>query len=441
VLIFLINFAIDQLNFFKMHKKFILFFILLPFSFSIAFAGANRTTVRGRYTSSEIQGKPKIFIEGVRLDMDYLRRNMRFVDFVNDPAVSDIHIIINSQTSGSGGRVYSIRFISRTFENFSEYTITATTASSDTEEESRKKITDALILGVMPFINESGESGKLSIRYQSDGDEETKNVETVDPWNHWTFRGDFNGGINAEERRKNYDYSINLRADQVTEKWKLRNSAFVSVRTTKIKNDDKLYTSERVSNNFSSSVIRSLTERWSTGTFINYSRNNYTNFQYSVSAKPAIEYNIFPWDISDRKVFTMAYYIGPIWSKYYEETLYGKFDEFLWQQTIRLDLQLVETWGEINAELRASNYLHDFSKNNISLDTRLSIRIVRGISVNFRFNIEKIQDQIYLPKGEASLEDVLLNNVQLPSSFEIGADVGLRIQFGSIYNNIVNNRL
>jgi hypothetical protein len=404
-------------------------------------ARGNTTNVRGRYYTDQVEGKPKLFIEGVRLDMDYLRRNMKFVDFVNDPAVSDIHVIINSQMSGSGGRVYYIRFISRSYENFSEYTITSSTASSDTEEETRKKITDALILGVMPFINESDESENLTIRYQSDEGSEARTTVTKDPWNHWTFRGDFNGGINAEESRKNYDYSINLRADQVTENWKIRNRAFVSVRTTKIEKNEDVYKSERVSNNYSSSIVKSLSPRWSFGTFMNFSRNNYTNFKYSVSAKPAIEYNIFPWDISDRKVFTMAYYIGPLWSKYYEETLYGKFDEFLWQQTIRLDLQLVETWGEIDAGLSASNYLHDFTKNNISFDTRLSVRIVRGISVSFRFNVERIHDQIYLPKGEASLEDVLLNNVQLPSSFEVGADIGLRIQFGSIYNNIVNNRL
>ena len=160
-----------------------------------------------------------------------------------------------------------------------------------------------------------------------------------------------------------------------------------------------------------------------------------------MSAKPAIEYNIFPWDISDRKVFTFAYYVGPSWAKYYEESIFGKYSEFLWQQTARLNLQLVETWGEINSELSASNYLHDFTKNKISFDTSLSIRIVRGFSVNFRFNVEKIQDQIYLPKGEVSLDDILLNNVQLPSSFQIGANVGLRVQFGSIFNNIVNNRL
>ena len=57
------------------------------------------------------------------------------------------------------------------------------------------------------------------------------------------------------------------------------------------------------------------------------------------------------------------------------------------------------------------------------------------------FRVENVHDQIYLAKGEVSLEDVLLNKVQLPSTFEIGANIGLRVQFGSIYNNIVNNRL
>ncbi|MBN1986774.1 MAG: hypothetical protein JW761_10750, partial [Prolixibacteraceae bacterium] len=175
--------------------------------------------------------------------------------------------------------------------------------------------------------------------------------------------------------------------------------------------------------------------------FLGYSNSNYSNLLYSISAKPAIEYNIFPWDISDRKVFTIAYYIGPEWKKYYEETIYGKFREGLWEQTLRLDLQIVQTWGEIRAGLDASNFLHDFSKNRITFDSDLSVRIVRGFSVNFDFRVENIHDQIYLAKGDVSLEDILLNKVQLPSTFEVRAGVGVRIQFGSMYNNIVNNRL
>jgi hypothetical protein len=188
-------------------------------------------------------------------------------------------------------------------------------------------------------------------------------------------------------------------------------------------------------------IVNSLSPRWSAGAFASYYNSNYSNTVYSISVKPAIEFNIFPWDVSDRKVFTLAYYVGPEWKKYYEETIYGKFDEDLWEQTFRLDLQLVKTWGEIEAGLNATNYLHDFSKNRITFDTELSVRIIRGFSVNFDFRAENIHDQIYLPKSEASLEDILLNRVQLPSSFELYTGVGVRIQFGSIYNNIVNNRL
>lgn len=396
-----------------------------------------KTSARLSYDKKE--GKPKIFIEGIRLDMDFLRRNMRFADFVNDPAVCDVHIIITNRMSGSGGQVYSLMYNNRTFENLSNFTLTCTTASSDTQEEIRKTLTDALTRGLMPFVNQTEESDKISVRYM--GKEETQKTITEDPWNNWTFRGDFNGDMNMEESRKDLNYFINLRADKVTEDWKIRNFGRMSVRSREYSNSDETYRSENISNYISSSVVKSLSPRWSAGAFFGYSNSNYTNIVYSISVKPAVEYNIFPWDVSDRKVFTLAYYIGPEWKKYYEETIYGKMKEGLWEQTFRLDLQLVKTWGEIEAGLNASNYMHDWSKNRITFDTGLSIRIVRGFSVNFDVRAENIHDQIYLPQSEASLEDILLNRVQLPSSFELYTGIGVRVQFGSIYNNIVNNRL
>lgn len=417
-------------------------FILLFLATATVFAGGGNDSdikLKGRLSYDKKEGKPKVFVEGIRLDMDFMRRNMRFVDFVNDPAVSDVHIIIARQTSGSGGHVYSLMYNNKTFESLSDFTLTCTTASSDTQEEIRKTITDAISMGLMPFVNQTQASEKIMLRYQ--GVEEF--VETVvnDPWNNWTFRGDFNGNINLEESRKDFNYYINLRADKVTEDWRYRNSGRMSVRTREYVSDGESYRSENISNNISSSVVNSLSSRWSVGAFGSYYNNNYSNLVYSVSFKPAIEYNIFPWDISDRKVFTLAYYIGPEWKKYYEETIYGKLKEGLWEQTIQLDLQLVKTWGEIEASLNASNYMNDFSKNRIVFDSELSVRIFRGLSVNLDFRAENIHDQIYLPKGEASLEDVLLNRVKLPSTFELYTGIGVRVQFGSIYNNIVNNRL
>ena len=428
-----------------MSSRFILFFLSIFLFLSInSRAGEEKgdlkTKSKGTPTYQKRDDKLRVFVEGIWLDMDYLRRRMRYVDFVMEPAVADVHIIINNRVSGSGGHVYSMMYNNLTFDNFSDFTISATTLSSDTYEEERKKIADALALGLMPFVNQTKASEQLVLNYKGN-DNEIKHKVTDDPWNNWTFRGDVSGYMNLEESRKIYDYSFNIRADKVTEDWRIRNNARRSVNKQKYESEGETYSSVKNTTYASSSIVKSINSRWSTGAFINLSNSNYQNLIYSLTFKPAIEYNIFPWDISDRKVFTIAYYIGPKWNDYYEETIYDKLDESLWEQSMQLDLQLVQTWGEIQSGLHATNYLQDWSKNRITFNSNLSVRIIRGLSVRMGFRVENIHDQIYLAKGDVSLEDILLNKVQLPSSFEVGANLGLRIQFGSIYNNIVNNRL
>ncbi len=419
-------------------------FLFVIFTVGNSFSAEKETDkkIKKHYTYNKKNGKPKIFVEGVKLDFDFMRRNMKFVDFVNDPAVSDVHIIITSRKSGSGGKVYSLMYSSKTFTNISDFTISCSTTPSDTHDEIRKTITDAITLGLMPYINQTEVSKNIVIRYNENNKAESAQpVQTEDPWNSWTFRGDIVGSIDLEESKQKYNYSYNLRADHVTEEWKSRTMGRMSVRKQEYERNDKKYKSENVTNYVTTSLVNSLAPRWSVGGSFSYYSSNYMNLIHSFLLQPAIEYNIFPWDISDRKVFTLAYYVGRDWRKYHEETIYGVLEESLWSQSLRVDLQLVQTWGEIEAGLKASNYLHDFSKNRISFDSDLSIRVFRGLSVNFKFRAENIHDQIYLPKSEASLEDVLLNRVKLPSSFEVYTGFGIRVQFGSIYNNVVNNRL
>ena len=51
------------------------------------------------------------------------------------------------------------------------------------------------------------------------------------------------------------------------------------------------------------------------------------------------------------------------------------------------------------------------------------------------------ENQINLPKGEASVEDLLLRQRQISTSFQNRISMGISYTFGSIFNNIVNNRL
>ncbi|MCP5063376.1 MAG: hypothetical protein GY936_13060 [Ignavibacteriae bacterium] len=51
-----------------------------------------------------------------------------------------------------------------------------------------------------------------------------------------------------------------------------------------------------------------------------------------------------------------------------------------------------------------------------------------------------IHDQIALPGGGVSLEEILLQRKQLATDYQFWASFGFTYSFGSIYNNIVNTR-
>jgi hypothetical protein len=51
-----------------------------------------------------------------------------------------------------------------------------------------------------------------------------------------------------------------------------------------------------------------------------------------------------------------------------------------------------------------------------------------------------VHDQLYLPKGDTSIEDLLLRRRKLATTYEISGRFGFRFTFGSIYNSVVNER-
>ncbi|MEO6236081.1 MAG: hypothetical protein ABIQ52_03725 [Vicinamibacterales bacterium] len=60
--------------------------------------------------------------------------------------------------------------------------------------------------------------------------------------------------------------------------------------------------------------------------------------------------------------------------------------------------------------------------------------------MNMSGEFSRTRDQIYLPLGEASTEEILLRQRQLLTGYEYSFDFGFGYSFGSIFNNIVNPR-
>jgi len=65
---------------------------------------------------------------------------------------------------------------------------------------------------------------------------------------------------------------------------------------------------------------------------------------------------------------------------------------------------------------------------------------MKGLSIELAGHYSRIHDQINLPKGDATLEDILLRLKEVESSYYYKLSIGLNFTFGSIYSNIVNPR-
>ena len=169
--------------------------------------------------------------------------------------------------------------------------------------------------------------------------------------------------------------------------------------------------------------------------------STYRNIDLGVFIAPAIEYNIFDYNQVPFKEFTVAYRIGYVRNTYTDTTVFFKTQETLARQSLDIDLRLRQRWGQVFAGVSAANYLDDFSKNRLTLGLNTSVRIIKGLSLNFGGSYDIINDQISLPLGEISERDRLLGISQLATSFNAEISFGLSYTFGSLYNNVINTRL
>src|SRR3954464_15444017 len=139
-------------------------------------------------------------------------------------------------------------------------------------------------------------------------------------------------------------------------------------------------------------------------------------------------------------MLALQYTVGHDYHRYREITIYARLREQLGYHRAHSDPNLRQPWGSASAEFALSQYLTRPSKYSLSLFGGAEIRVFKGFSVDFFGEFSRTRDQIYLPRGQASTEDILLRQRQLATGYQYFMNFGLSYSFGSIFNNIVNTR-
>lgn len=378
----------------------------------------------------------RIYFDCNYCDTDYIKNELTFVNYVRDRKDAQVHILTTSEYTGAGGEKQTFYFIGQKEYLGQSDTLNFYLKADATDDERRKKQVNLLKLGLVRYVAKTPYAEKLSIQFE-EGDEDEV---VADKWNSWFFEINGSAYFNGEQSYKYLNSWSSISAQRITEDLKVELWINYNYNQNTYALGDTTIISTNNNKSFNHLLVKSINDHWSFGYNIELGTSLFQNFDFASRVYPAIEYNIFPYSQSNRKQLRILYGAGPRFFNYIDSTIYNKEEELLFGQMLGVGLEFKEKWGSISSSIQGSNYFHDLNLKRIEMYTMIKLRIYKGLSLSLHGGASIIHDQINLPKGDVSSEDILLRRKQLESQYFYWGSVGLSYSFGSIYNNVVNPR-
>ncbi len=380
-------------------------------------------------------------------DMTFIRSEIKGVNFSLDNQAADVHVLITSLPTGSGGSHFQLIYYGQhAFAGMSD-TLAFDVDPNATESESREQLLYFLKSGLVPYVIHTKGLRNLSIEFMESSDSTTRGDSTKngeDPWGYWVFRVGTNGNINADAVYRNYRYSGNISANRTTDKWKYGLFINASKNQSSFKYDDGTGEVKFTVNNHDLSLyhylVGSINERWSWAYDARVSQSTFSNYKLRAELSAGIEYNIYPYKEVNNNLFTIAYVLAAKEQRYYDTSIYDKLRDRVYTQSIRLNMTKNQKWGNLSVGLFGEHFLQNWDFFNLGINAFTNVRITGGLSFFVSAFGGITRDQIFLPKGGASPQEVLARQRQLASGYSYFTSFGINYRFGSKLNNFVNPR-
>ncbi|MGB0840448.1 MAG: hypothetical protein ACPGXL_09920 [Chitinophagales bacterium] len=425
------------------------YFTLMPFTYLICFflLSSHLLTAQTPSTILPANSEPpatiSIFLDcGYSCDMDFIRQEVPYLQYVINPQDADVHILVARQNTGSGGDAFDLNAIGQKLFAEQKASIQFFTTNDVTPNERNEALVKNIQLLLMPYLIQTKLAEKLTIGYTTDdtnANESTEEAEN-DPWRNWVIGLNLNGHSYAEAAYQSGNLWSGIDINKITEDWKYEIGYTYSLNQSKYLIDDEEYKNTISNHRFNIRSVKSINDHWSVGTFANVRSSTYQNYLWKTSFYPAVEYNLFPYSESARKQLRMAYEVGYTHNNYIDTTIYDKIEEGFWTQNIGIALQTQQKWGSISGNVRGTHYLNQPSLYRFNVFGRINWRIVKGLSINLSGGYSHFNDQVNLSKGNYTASDILIGSRQLSTRHEYWVNYGIRYNIGSKFNNVVNPR-
>lgn len=401
------------------------------------------TSIPAAAQSTAAGAPPAVFLDcqARACDSAHIRNEIRFVDWMRDRADADVYVLITSESTGGGGSSYLITLAGRGRFSGDSTGIRFATDRNTTSAEARDALTARLAQGLVRYAVLTGAAAQVRVVSADAGPEEDAAGPVRDPWNYWVFSVSADAELQGESREQERELELSLNADRVTENWIFDLQLEGTHDEREFELSDRTIRSVQRDYVARADVARAIARLWSAGASVAVGSSSFANQDLYARVAALLEYSLFPYADFSRRRATLQYSLGVRHFDYDEITIFDRVSEQRPDQQLQLTVQFQQPWGSATVELSGSHYLDDFRRNNLSTFVNLNVRLLRGLSLDLRGNYERVRDQIYIPKGDATDEEVLLQRRALETGYRYGTSVGLRYTFGSVYNNIVNPRL
>jgi hypothetical protein len=376
---------------------------------------------------------PKVFAVSREFDAGALLKAIPFIVPVATSEEAQVKVLIEPK-----GPETEFVF---TFTGLREFagrgqTLTYAPGPAETRAQIDAGLSRTLQMGLMKFVAGTPAARRVRISLR----DRVRPTDVVDRWDSWVFSSSANGMFQGEKTYASRMFFGSFSANRVTPALKLRISLAGSTQRDRFDYGDEEIRSRSESRGFEGLFVKSLGEHWSAGADVSASSSTFENIRANVYVAPAVEYNVFPYSQSTQRQLRFLYRIGFNLVRYREETIFEKLKDRLCQQELEAAFEVKRGWGTISASIEASNYLHDFGKNRLELNTEISVRVFKGFSFNIHGGGARIRDQLSLPRRGASLDEIILKRKQLATSYNYYVMAGFSYTFGSIFSHIVNPR-
>ncbi|MFC1492677.1 hypothetical protein ACFL6O_01855 [candidate division KSB1 bacterium] len=371
---------------------------------------------------------------------DHIKREIPYVNYVMDPKQAQVYILQTHQSTGSGGSEFTLTFVGQ--ENFTgvDDTLQCYTGADAVEHEDREAVVDLLKMGLVRYISRTPFAKNIDINYTAETTDQT-NTDVTDKWNLWVFNVRMSGNFSLQDSYEDFYLSGGFSANRTSELWKFRFSQNYSHNESRIDLDDGTSVTIEKDYSFHSLLARAINSHWSYGVRSDVFKETRENTKLSASFAPVIEYDIFPYSESTRRMITFQLALGARDVNYDELTIFSKTRETLYTSSLEISTSITEKWGSIYCSVDGIVYFHDQDINRLSWNGGFNLRLAKGLQLNVHGSVSLIHDQLYLRGSDYSDEDLLLRRYSVKTNWRAYSYVSLSYKFGSMYNNIVNPRL